>query len=67
MVRSDDGSIRGTIKLLEKQKLQNLKKYEGKQSRRGEGFICATFSAARLDSHFTCELEGLMAGAHFWK
>ena len=53
MVRSDDGSIRGTIKLLEKQKLQNLKKYEGKQSRRGEGFICATFSVARLDSHFT--------------
>ena len=59
MVRSDDGSIRGTIKLLEKQKLQNLKKYEGKQSRRGEGFICATFSSARLDSHFTLWTRGI--------
>ena len=50
MLRSDDGSIRGTIKLLEKQKLQNLKKYDSKQSRKGDECILSYLSsAARLD------------------
>lgn len=41
MVLGDDGSIRGTVKLLEKRKLENLKKYGSKRRRKGEGQACA--------------------------
>ena len=48
MVLSQDGSIHGTVKSLEKQKLQNLKKHDGKRSRKGEGRLCSISFLLRL-------------------
>ena len=49
VLSSQDGSIHGTVKILEKQKLQNLKKHEGKRSRKGEGCLCNLSFLLSLD------------------
>ena len=49
VLSSQDGSIHGTVKILEKHKLQNLKKHEGKRSRKGEGRLCNLSILSRVD------------------